>query len=259
MIGIDLHGQRALVFGASQGIGETTARLFMRAGARVTLVARSEDKLKAILEGGEAGGHSYHALDISDLDTLKAKLQADIADQPYDIVVFNSGGPPPGPISEARPEMFLEAMKQHLVVASQVTALVTPAMKSKRYGRILTITSTSVKMPIPHLGVSNVTRSAMSSWAKTLSIELAPFGITVNNLLPGYTRTPRLESLISSAAQKSGKSREVVEQEWKAQVPMGRFAEPEDPAHLLVFLASPLASYITGVQIPVDGGRLGCF
>ncbi len=259
MIGIDLHGQRALVFGASQGIGESTARIFMRAGARVTLVARSEDKLKAILEGGEAGGHSYHALDISNLPSLKAKIEADLQEQPYEIVVFNSGGPPPGPISQATPEDFAEALKGHLVVAAEITRLVLPHMKSKGYGRILTITSTSVKSPIPHLGVSNVTRAAVSSWVKTLSMELAPFGITVNNLLPGYTKTPRLQALIRSAAQKTGQSEAEVEKAWKGQVPIGRFAEPEDPAHLLAFLASPLASYITGVQIPVDGGRLNCF
>ena len=259
MIGIDLHGQRALVFGASQGIGESTARIFMRAGARVTLVARSEDKLKAILEGGQAGGHNYHAVDVSHLSGLRAKIQEDLEDQPYDIVVFNSGGPPPGPISQATEVDFATALQGHLLVASEVTKLVLPSMKQKAYGRLLTITSTSVKSPIPHLGVSNVTRAAVASWVKTLSMELAPYGITVNNLLPGYTRTPRLESLIRSAAQKSGQPEAEVEKSWKAQVPMGRFAEPEDPAHLLAFLASPLASYITGVQIPVDGGRLNCF
>lgn len=260
MIGIDLTGLRALVFGASQGIGEATARAFMKAGARVTLVARSEDKLQGILqESGEGAGHSYHSMDVNDLSALKKKVQVDLEDQAYDIVVYNSGGPPPGRISAAGEQDFLTALRTHLVVAAEISQLLIPPMKTRGYGRILTITSTSVKSPIPHLGVSNVTRAAMSSWMKTLSLELAPFGITVNSLLPGYTSTPRLRSLMEAAAQKNDKTLEEVESAWKGQVPMGRFAEPQEPAQLMAFLASPLASYITGVQIPVDGGRLNCF
>ena len=185
-------------------------------------------------------------------------LKAEQAKDPYQLVVLNSGGPKGGPISQAAPEEFITAMQNHLIANSMIVREVMESMKQKRWGRILCVTSTSVKVPIPHLGVSNTVRAAVASWAKTLSLELAPFGITVNNVMPGFTKTPRLESLIRAKADELGKSYAEVERYWMEKVPMKRFAEPVETAALIGFLCSENAGYITGQNIAVDGGRVGC-
>lgn len=244
--------------GASQGIGRSTCFELARMGFRVTASARSEDKLKTLVSelGGE--GHDYYAADIQEIGVFSEWLNERQRQDPYRVLVLNSGGPKGGPISQAQPEEFLSSMQNHLVVNSMIAREMLDAMKAAQWGRIVCVTSTSVKIPIPHLGVSNTVRAAVASWAKTLSLELAPFGITINNVMPGFTQTPRLEGLIRAKADDLGKSYTEVERLWKDLVPMKRFADPDETASLIGFLCGERAGYITGQNIAVDGGRLGC-
>jgi len=179
-------------------------------------------------------------------------------DGPFHILVNNTGGPPPGEIADAESEEFLDAFSKHLLCNQIMTKAVLPGMKAEGYGRIINIISTSVKQPIVNLGVSNTTRGAVASWAKTLSREVASFGITVNNILPGTTNTARLHSLFAELASKRGVKSKDIEEEWRSEIPTGRIAEPEEIAFVIAFLASPAASYINGINLPVDGGRLMC-
>jgi 3-oxoacyl-[acyl-carrier protein] reductase len=173
------------------------------------------------------------------------------------VLVNNTGGPPAGQAIDASPEDFLAAFTSHLLCSQILVQAVVPGMKKNSYGRIINIISTSVKIPIRGLGVSNTTRGAMASWSKTLSLELAPFGITVNNILPGSTKTGRIDFVIRSQAAKSGKSEEEVRNQMISEIPAGRMAEASEVAAGIAFLATPAAGYITGVNIPVDGGRTG--
>lgn len=250
--------KRALVCGASQGIGRATALELAHQGMTVTVMARSQDKLESLLEELPGQGHDMMAIDINDRESLKNQLIEKQKQAAYSVVILNSGGPKGGPISKAQPEEFLTAMENHLVANSVMVSIVLEGMKNQQWGRIVTVTSTSVKIPIPHLGVSNTARAAVASWGKTLSLELAPFGITVNNVMPGFTSTPRLESLIKAKADQEGKSFAEVESQWKSLVPMKRFAQPEETAGVIGFLCSDKANYVTGQSIAVDGGRLGC-
>jgi 3-oxoacyl-[acyl-carrier protein] reductase len=172
--------------------------------------------------------------------------------------VNNSGGPPPGPIASATTDQLLTAFRQHVLASHLLTQWVLPAMRAHGYGRVINVISTSVREPIQGLGVSNTIRGAMASWAKTLSREVGKFGVTVNNVLPGSTRTARLESIIKRKAEAAGKPREEIEAETRADIPLGRFAEPAEVGEVIAFLASPAAGYVSGVSIPVDGGRLHC-
>ena len=253
-----MTGKRALVCGASQGIGQATAIELAQQGFSVTLLSRSEEKLKNTLVELAGEGHDILACDIGAPESWRAELEKRQSEKPYSVLVLNSGGPKGGPISQAQPEEFLQAMQSHLVANSILVRIVMDGMKEESFGRIITVTSTSVKVPIPHLGVSNTVRAAVSSWGKTLSLELAPFGITVNNIMPGFTETPRLESLIKAKADSLGQSYDEVETAWKNMVPMKRFAQPQETAGLISFLCSEKGSYITGQSIAVDGGRLGC-
>lgn len=250
--------KRALVCGASQGIGAATAIDLAQSGWQVTVAARSQDRLEAVLKQMPGEGHNLLCFDISDREVWLPMVQREHSQSPYSAIVLNSGGPKGGPISQAKPEEFLSAMENHLVANVQMVGLLLDHMKKQQWGRVLTVTSTSVKIPIPHLGVSNTARAAVASWAKTLSFELAPYGITVNNVMPGFTQTPRLESLIRAAADNSGKSFGEMERVWKETVPMRRFAQPEETAQLIRFLLGEGANYITGQNIAVDGGRTGC-
>lgn len=227
-------------------------------GCRVIALARSEDKLKSVLESLEGSGHQMIALDIADHQALEARVGEHLAQGLIHILVNNTGGPPPGPIAAAADDAFLSGFKNHVLTASLLTRLILPGMKSAGYGRIINIISTSVRIPIPNLGVSNTIRGAMASWAKTLSVEVAPFGVTVNNVLPGYTMTPRLEKLIANFAEKSQLTVEAATKVWRDRVPAGRFAEPEEVASAAAYFASPAAGYINGVSLAVDGGRTGC-
>ena len=252
----DLTGKKAIVFGASQGIGRAIAMAFANQGAQVAVVSRSEEKLQQLLKDMKGKNHRAIACDVGDLNNLKIKLTDLLSDwKAIEIVVCNAGGPKPGPITEANDDDFLSAFRDHVLANSLTVKLLLPGMKKEKYGRIINIISTSVKTPIPNLGVSNTIRAAVANWAKTLSLEVGQFGITVNNILPGYTRTPRLNSLLKSTAQKQDKNETEIENIWKAAIPLGRIGEPEEVASAATFLASPEASYISGINLPVDGGR----
>lgn len=255
---IDLSGKRAIVCGSTQGIGRATAQELAKAGAAITLVARNEEKLEEVLSGLHGEGHTCIVADFASPDSLRTALTPYLEKYPVNhILVNNTGGPAPGPIVDAQPEQFVDAFSRHLLCNHLLAQAVLPGMKEVQYGRIINVISTSVKQPLPNLGVSNTVRAAVAGWAKTLSREIAQFGITVNNLLPGATKTGRLEAIVERNAEKQAKSIEEVEKEMVHEIPAGRFGEPEELAYAAVFLASPFAAYITGVSIQVDGGRTG--
>ncbi|MEO8779611.1 MAG: SDR family oxidoreductase [Rhodanobacter sp.] len=257
---LDLSGRHALVCGASQGIGNACAIELALLGASVTALARRGDVLADVVDSlprTHAGQrHDFLVADTGDTAALRSLADALVAASPVHILINNSGGPPPGSILDATVQGFLDALRHHLLANQMLVQAVVPGMRAAGWGRIVNIISTSVKEPIPGIGVSNSTRGAVASWAKTLAGELAPFGITVNNVLPGSTHTPRIEQIVAAGAKKSGRSEHDVEQEMTAAIPMGRFAEPAETAAAVAFLASPAAGYITGVNLPVDGGRM---
>ncbi|MCS6866713.1 MAG: SDR family oxidoreductase [Gemmataceae bacterium] len=244
---IDLSGKAALVCGGSQGIGLAAAKELAAAGACVTVLARTAPPQEC--------GFGFLQADAQQVETLIASLEGQLGGPArFHIVVNNSGGPPPGPITEATIEQLLAAFRQHVLASHLITQWVLPGMRAAGYGRIINVISTSVREPIPGLGVSNTIRGAMAAWAKTLSREVGRWGITVNNVLPGATQTARLEAIIARKAATT--SREEVERAMKAEIPLGRFGTPEEVGGVIAFLASPAASYISGVSVPVDGGRL---
>jgi 3-oxoacyl-[acyl-carrier protein] reductase len=256
-ISFDLKGQVALVGGASQGIGQAAARVLAEAGARVILMSRRFDALEATRNMlPEPKSHRTFAVDLErleDISTTLGRICAEIG--AATIWVNNTGGPKSGPLAEASSDEMERAFRGHVLSSQMILRMLLPGMKERKHGRIINVLSTSVKTPLPNLGVSNIMRSAMAGWAKTLSMELGPFGITVNNIFPGYTETPRLESLVSGAAAKSGKNADEVKQEWMKTIPARRLGDPLETAQAIAFLASPMAAYISGVSLPVAGGR----
>ncbi len=257
---INLKGKTALICGSTQGIGWATAQELANLGARCILFSRNEEKLKANVEAlskinNEA--HGYLTADFSKPETVRTAIENYTKNNTIDILVNNSGGPPAGKISEAETDDFLDAYNQHLICNHIITMAVIGGMKEKKGGRIINIISTSVKIPLSGLGVSNTTRGAVASWAKTMSNELAEYGITVNNVLPGATKTGRLESIIENKAKKTDVKIDSVEQGMINQIPMKRFGKPEEIANMIAFLATPAAAYVTGQSICVDGGRTG--
>lgn len=255
---LNLAGKRALVGGASQGLGAACAWQLAAMGAEVIALARSEQKLAELvgrLPAAEGQKHSYICADSADLPHLSTEVQAQLEQRgAITIWVNNTGGPAPGPAHLASPQEFTHAFSQHLPGSQAVLQLLLPGMREQGFGRIINVLSTSVKAPIANLGVSNSIRAAMANWAKTLSGELAADGITVNNVLPGLTRTARLEGLLVYKAELAGKSVADVEREMLAELPARRFAEPKEFANAVAFLASPAAAYINGINLPVDGG-----
>jgi 3-oxoacyl-[acyl-carrier protein] reductase len=261
VMNVSLSGKRALVCGSTAGIGRACADALAGLGASVVLMARDENKLAAALQALPAAGGQRHGTLVADLskpERVRDVVAADLARSgAYHILINNTGGPPTGPLIDATPEQFRAACDSLLLSAHVLTQALVPGMKQARYGRIINIESTSVKQPIPNLGLSNTVRAAVANWAKTLSQELGPFGITVNNILPGYTATERLGSLVQGRAGKQGVAPAEVEKEMVAAIPAGRFGKPEEIAAAAAFLATPAAAYINGVNLPVDGGRLG--
>ncbi len=254
---IDLSGKKALVCGSTQGIGKATALQLAEMGASVILLARNETDLKKVSEELKGKGrHGFLVADFSKPEELRSLINQYAKENgPIHILINNTGGPPGGPITEAKTEEFVQAFSNHLICNHILVQALLPGMKSEKFGRIINIISTSVKQPLKGLGVSNTIRAAVANWAKTLSAEVASFGITVNNILPGATSTGRLKSIIDNKAQKSGKSVADAEAEMLKEIPAGRFASPAEIANAVAFLASPAAAYITGINLPVDGGR----
>ncbi|GCD76623.1 3-oxoacyl-ACP reductase [Thermaurantimonas aggregans] len=257
---IDLKGLNALVGGSTAGIGQAIAERLAAAGATVTLLARNEAKCKEVLNllnKNIGQQHDYILADQTLPLILKETLDHYLADhsKTFHIVINNTGGPSPGPLHQAATSELEKAFSQHVIASHLIMQTCLPGMKKAGYGRIINVISTSVKAPLPNLGVSNTIRAAMANWSKTLATELAPFGITVNNILPGATDTDRLRSIIETKASKSGKSADEIRQEMIGEIPAGRFGLPREIAAAAVFLASPEAAYITGINVPVDGGR----
>lgn len=255
---LDLSGRHALVCGASQGIGHASAIELAELGASVTLLARSADTLKTVADAlphRHGQRHRWFAVDMQQTDNLHRALADMVADHPIEILINNTGGPPGGPAHTAEAEAFETAFRQHLLAGQTMVQALLPGMKASGYGRIVNIISTSVKEPIVGLGVSNTVRAAVAAWAKTLSGELAVDGITVNNVLPGYTRTGRLDEVLGARMRSSGQSEAEVAQAMLATVPARRFAEPAEVASVVAFLCTPAAGYVNGVSIAVDGGR----
>jgi len=255
---LNLSGKHALVCGASQGIGRATAMELAQLGASITLLARSREALEATLAElpkSAAQTHAWIAVDMNDHAALRAKVEAATQGKPVQILINNTGGPPAGPAHSAGIDDFRSAFNQHLIAAQIVLQAVLPGMRGSAYGRIVNVISTSVKEPLANLGVSNTVRAAMASWAKTLSGELAASGITVNNVLPGYTKTQRLSSLIAGSAKSAGKSADEIARGMLAGVPAGRFGEANEIAAVIAFLCTPAAAYVNGVSVAVDGGR----
>lgn len=254
---LNLHGKRAVVCGSTQGIGLASAIELANLGASITLIARDEEKLKKVrseLPAGEGQQHDYLVADFSYPDDLKLKVDIYAQNNPVQILVNNSGGPPAGNALEARIYEYIQAFRIHLVCNQFMAQAFVPAMKQEGYGRIINIISVSVKAPVKGLGVSNTIRGAVANWAKTLAGELAPFGITVNNVLPGFTRTGRLEELIRNRAKAASVTPEEIARQMATEIPAQRFAHSWEIANAVAFLASPAASYINGVNVPVDGG-----
>ncbi|MCO5166484.1 MAG: SDR family oxidoreductase [Planctomycetes bacterium] len=254
-----LAGRHALVCGASAGIGRAAALALAGLGARVTALARSAERLEALAADLRAAGAPEAWALAADLDDRPA-LERAVAEHlerrgPAHVLVNNTGGPRPGPLLEAGEAALVEAFGRHVLAAHLLVRLVLPGMRAAGYGRIVNVVSTSVREPIPNLGVSNTVRAAVAAWAKTLSRELPP-GVTINTVLPGYTDTERLASLAEGAAARTGKAVEDVRAGWLATIPEGRLGRPEELGAVIAFLASPAAAYVRGVALPVDGGRL---
>jgi 3-oxoacyl-[acyl-carrier protein] reductase len=257
---IDLTGKRAIVCGSTQGIGRASAAILAQMGASITLIARNEEELRKTAATLKPAGraHDFIVADFSKPAELGQKVTEYLAKSgPVHILVNNTGGPPSGPITQAKTDEFVSAFTNHLLCNQLLAQAVLEGMKKEGYGRIINIISTSVKIPLKNLGVSNTIRAAVGNWAKTWANEVAQFNVTVNNVLPGATGTGRLKSIIETKAGKTGESISDVEAEMIAEIPMKRFATPEEVANAVGFLASPAASYITGINIPVDGGRTG--
>lgn len=257
---ISLQGKTAVIGGSTQGIGLAIAQELATLGATCILLARNEQSLQTVtaaLPTPNQQQHSYKVADFAHPDQVKQVITAIVAATPVHILVNNTGGPPPGPITEAAEDAFLAAFNQHIICNQILAKAVIPGMKQAAYGRIINVISTSVKIPNKNLGVSNTIRGATASWAKTMSNELAAFGITVNNILPGYTKTQRLDSLIQNNAAKRNVAPAVIEEEMLKEIPAKRFGDAAELAAVAGFLASPAAAYVNGVSIPVDGGKTG--
>jgi 3-oxoacyl-[acyl-carrier protein] reductase len=256
---LSLEGKSAFVCGSTQGIGNAAAMALASLGARITLIARNEAELEKVqkeLPNAHSQKHNYIVADFSKAQELKVKVEEYVAKNlPVHILINNTGGPAGGAITEAKTEEFIATFNNHLLCNHILMQAVLPGMKKECYGRIINVISTSVKQPIKGLGVSNTIRAAVNNWSKTLSMEVAEFGITVNNVLPGATRTQRLQSIFEARSKQRNVAIEEIEKEWLKEIPAGRFGKAEEIANAIAFLASPAASYINGVNLPVDGGR----
>ncbi len=255
---LQLINKIAVVCGSTQGIGKATAIELSKLGASVVLVARNEEKLIATvkdLENTQGQKHSYIIADFTNPAALEKTIGDWASKNKVHILVNNTGGPKGGPIRNAATSEFLDAFNQHLICNHIMVQALYPIMKEEGYGRIINVISTSVKQPLANLGVSNTIRGAVASWSKTLANELGQYNITVNNVLPGATNTDRLQTLAQIKSDQINESVDAIFEEMASESPMNRIAQPEEIASAIAFLASPAASYINGINVPVDGGR----
>jgi 3-oxoacyl-[acyl-carrier protein] reductase len=256
------NNRTALVCGSTQGIGFAVAKKLAENGFNLVLLARNEEKLKnalSRLDRSQGQEHQYLIADFSKPVELKSVIDSFIQKgNIIHVLVNNTGGPKGGLIKDAAPEEFINTFNQHLICNHVLMQSVNPGMISDGYGRIINIISTSVKQPLANLGVSNTIRGAVANWSKTLAGELGQYGITVNNVLPGATNTSRLTEIAGAKSEKTGQTVAEIFEEMGGETPMNRIAEPEEVAAAVCFLASPEASYINGINLPVDGGRTKC-
>ncbi len=253
---LNLSGKRALVCGSSQGMGASIAKEFASNGAQVTLFARNEQSLKKVAAELPGQNHDYLVADFNLLDQVKSQALEGLALGDYHILINNSGGPSPGLLHQASLDEF-DAMQRHLHVSHTLVQLLLDGMKRANYGRIVNIISTSVRIPIPNLGVSNTIRGAMASWSKTMANELGIFGVTVNNVLPGFINTSRIDDLIVEMSKNTGESETEVKEKMIKTIPIGRFGKPEEIAAYVAFLCSSAGTYINGTSLRIDGGKTG--
>lgn len=259
---LDLTNKTAFVCGSTQGLGKSSAEELAILGANVVLIARNEEKLISVikeLDTSKNQKHNYIVADFSDVNALKINLEAYLKINPLvHILINNTGGPKGGPILHANLEEFNQTFSNHLLCNQILVQAVVPSMKLAGYGRIINIVGTAVKQPVMGLGVSNTIRAAVANWGKTLAGELGSYGITVNNVLPGLTKTARLESVLNAKSVENNANRNLIDEKVLLDIPAGRFGEPTEFGAIIAFLSSPVAGYINGINLPVDGGMLGC-
>lgn len=254
---LGLGGKVALVAASSRGLGRAVAEELAREGARVVVCARGDAALHETAAAIRALGAEVEAIvgDVSNpADVVRIVESATRAFGRIDVLVTNGGGPPAGPFESHSADAWREAVRQNLDSVVELTRAVLPGMKERRWGRIINVTSIAVKQPVDNLILSNSVRAAVTGFARTLANEVAPFGITVNCVMPGYTRTQRVDELAARNATLRGTSAEAQVAVWEGQIPMGRLGRPDEFAAMVAFLASERASYTTGASIPVDGG-----
>lgn len=259
---LSLTGKHAVICGSSQGIGFAVAKELALLGAHCTLLARNSQALASAVTALSNNGtqkHQFEIADFSDATAVKNAIQKIVTQQPVHILINNTGGPKAGSILAAAEDEFIAAFGQHLVNNHILVKAVMPGMQAQNWGRIINIVSTSVKVPLKNLGVSNTIRAAVAGWAKTIANEIGAYNITINNILPGLTDTQRLQSLLQHTAAASGKTVETVTYEMQQDVPLKRFGTAEEIAAVAAFLTTPAAAYVNGTSIPVDGGRTGSF
>ncbi len=259
---LDLTNKTALVCGASQGLGLACAIELSLLGANVIVASRSEDKLRTALEKldkSKGQQHAFIILDLSQPEAVKPSIEKYLSGGNYiQILVNNAGGPPAGPMIDTDVAELEKAFRTHVISSHLLAQLLVPGMRTSGYGRIVNIVSTSVKQPINGLGISNSIRSAVAAWAKTLANEISDTGITVNNVLPGFTNTDRLGYLFGKQAVDQGVDKETILNRTLSSIPMKRLGEPAEFGAAVAFLCSPAAAYINGINLPVDGGKTGC-
>lgn len=259
---IKLNGKNALVGGSSKGIGKAIAQQLAESGASVTLMARSETLLQALvatLPIDQGQQHQYLVVDFSDFNTFKVQMDVFFKENSIDILVNNTQGPSAGGALEKNIDDYQTAFDLLFKCAVYTTSLALTHMQQQQWGRIVNVASVSVREPLNYLALSNSLRAALVTWAKSLSMDVAKDNITINNTLTGYFDTERIAQLNAQKAEKMNISPEKVRAAMEAQVPSQRIGRPEEYAHLVCFLVSEQASYITGTNIPIDGGLLKSF
>ncbi|MGN0003033.1 MAG: SDR family oxidoreductase [Sphingobacterium composti] len=254
---INLSGKHALVGGSTSGIGKAIAQQLAKCGAQVTLVARNEDKLKetlASMDVSQGQNHQYLIVDYLDFDDYKSKIEKYLEKTEVDILVNNTQGPNPGTIAQKSMNDYQQAFDLLFQNAVYTTNLVIPKMQANGFGRIINVSSMTVKEPQGNLVLSNTMRTALVSWSKSLSNLVAKDNITVNSVMTGYFDTERLSSLMENQAKNEGVSFEEIKAKRIASIPSGRLGDPKEYGYLIAFLASEYAAFLTGASIPLDGG-----